>query len=185
MTESELRLQEQIITLRTQRDALLIDLADALTREDALKQKVEELSKKYNDALIHASNAERYQDEQLAAMTQERDELVEQLVYSEQGKRNVSEQLTASQDHEQQLREALEAVKAQRIDGHMFPAVVDMNAWHTKVINALALPHDTTVLDRSNKLYAAQELVLFGLSGSMTPTNCLLDRAAQLRKEAE
>ena len=54
-----------------------------------------------------------------------------------------------------ELRGALESVKAQRIDGFMFPAVVDLNAWHTRVINALAKPDDLSALNDLKAQYEA------------------------------
>ena len=68
----------------------------------------------------------------------------------------LEQQLAAAQARIAELREALESVKAQRIDGFMFPAVVDLNAWHTRVINALAKPDDLSALNDLKARYEAR-----------------------------
>ena len=50
------------------------------------------------------------------------------------------------------LRDALEAVRDQRIEGYVFPAVVDLNAWHSKVINALAATPEQSLAAYRNKV---------------------------------
>lgn len=59
---------------------------------------------------------------------------------------NLQQQLAAALSACKQKDDALLAVKSQHIDGHLFPAVVDMNAWHTKVINALIIQPDDSAL---------------------------------------
>jgi hypothetical protein len=95
-------------------------------------------------------------ESQLAALRNDYLSAERRLTKSLQRSRDLSDQLAASQAREQQLREALESVKAQQIDGYMFPAVVDMSAWHTKVINALSIPYDTSALDQLKVGYELQ-----------------------------
>jgi hypothetical protein len=62
---------------------------------------------------------------------------------------NMVMQLAASQAREAKLREALETVKVDLIDGRLFAAVVDTKSWHHRVLNAIALPTDDTALQEA------------------------------------
>jgi hypothetical protein len=87
----------------------------------------------------------------------------------------MTRQLAASQAREQQLREALknERRSQRRIDHFKMTA------------DALAIPSDTTALDKANKLYAAEYIEGLISKGLITDVKYLQARAAQLRKEAE
>jgi hypothetical protein len=62
-----------------------------------------------------------------------------------------SREAGASQAREAKLREALETVKVDLIDGRLFAAVVDTKSWHPRVLNAIALPTDDTALKEAIK----------------------------------
>jgi hypothetical protein len=100
-----------------------------------------------------------------------------------------SEQLAASQAREASLREALAHIAeywcGNRNDTAMFDACISVIGIAEE---ALATPSDTTALDRSNKLYAAgvlRELCKFAFTHQCNFDLWLLDKAEQLRKEAE
>lgn len=206
MTESELRLQEQIISLQgkveelqTAYDAAHSELARMTAQLGACRGVAEELTKA--SAFDH-SEYKRLRDElkeQLAAMTQERDEL-ERLYGSEFNANNeligvrkeLHDSLTASQSREAALRAALKSLlpvnyctnsHGEKFAMHKGDPLAVQNA--EKI---LALPSDTTALDRSNKLYAAgvlKELSAGAFTHQRSFDLRLLDKAAQLRKEAE
>ncbi len=61
---------------------------------------------------------------------------------------------------------------------------------HDEVIKALSATHDAIALERSNKLYAAEALLIWATEIEMAPVlrrvlEQMRDKAAQLRKEAE
>ncbi len=159
-------------------------MPDAATEITTLRAKVKELTQ---DVLVR--NNLMSQDhklvvslrEQLAAMTQERDHYKEMDALHIQSLGLKSEQLAASQAREQQLREALEFVRYNTGDN----SYANMRA--TK---ALALPSDTTALDRRNKRYAAGVLEEFRkrFSSSYMMQHFIVgqisEKAEQLRKEA-
>jgi len=162
-----------------QRDALLIDLAESLTREDKLKQKVEKLTQEL-DAQVAASteyvNALSFARRDLAAMTQERDVLIAANRASYDGFQAATRLLDESQAREQQFRDLL--CRADCLASEILQEEID---------EILAARNDTTALIRSNKLYAAG--VLSKAIDEIDPTweglEVLRRMAAQLRKEAE
>jgi hypothetical protein len=101
--------------------------------------------------------------------------------------------LAASQAREQRLREAASAAHrtlSYKIGGTYKDGYggSDRDAQSAVALyEALALPSDTTALDRSNKLYAAgvlRELCKFAFTHQCNFDLWLLDKAEQLRKEA-
>ncbi len=168
---------------------------------DTLRDKVEELTQ-------YGVNLDNWNDQlqkQLAAMTQERDALVQRIrdysdttsgcpdvlvsrellsknfptLYREMECRNA---LAASQAREAALREALEF--------YMTPPIGQLNDHHIAAaklgVAALAAPHDTTALDRSNKLYAAGVLENMAKMAPYVDDHVAMlnNRAEHLRKEA-
>jgi hypothetical protein len=130
--------------------------------------------------------------EQLAAMTQERDNLMALTIVNENlPVPRLREQLAASQAREAALREVLEMVAVRIIEGHDFT-----REDQERIDNLLSIPSDTTALDRSNKRYAAglfQEVSdLFAkfdkediyMDAEIAATS-LGNKAEQLRNEAE
>ncbi len=86
---------------------------------------------------LHEEGLEK-QAAEIERLTKQRDELIDKNLAWLNGWNDQQKQIERLTQQRDELVEALRAVKEQRIDGHMFPAVVDMNAWHTKVVNALA-----------------------------------------------
>ncbi len=142
---------------------LLHDAADEI---EALRAKVEELTQERDEWAERCRTGWGNTEvkNQLAAMTQERDgwKAMQDALYYQP--------LAAAQAALQQLRELLLVVPEEHL---CLP-----------IQEALALPHDTNALDRSNKLYAAG--VLERLSPKVDIISCenLLQYAEQLRKEA-
>jgi len=138
----------------------------------------EELSRAYESAGVRAQSYK----EQLAAMTQERDEAIRVLPFireerddNDKAFRHWYSMYLASQSREAALLEALEEIR--RITCATQGALV--------ADEALRIPHDTSALDRS-KRYAAE--VLSKAIDEIDPTweglEVLRHMAAQLRKEA-
>ena len=93
-----------------------------------------------------------------------------------------SREAGASQAREAKLREALETVKVDLIDGRLFAAVVDTKSWHPRVLNAIALPTDDTALKEAIK--QGQREILLKAADWWDQDDNLIPRAhSRARKE--
>jgi len=139
---------------------------------NALRKHVEELTqaeKERTSALLDTTEELEACEEQLAAEQQAKAWLKNEYTVQES-------KLICEQAYSQQLREALRGISS---DNH-----------HSRELRRIALsaPHDTTALDRSNKLYAAAVLEryieIMLKAGCTRAVQKATQEAAQLRKEA-
>jgi chromosome segregation ATPase len=192
-------LNEQVIALAYGCDEKAEQLQTATNAALSLDEKLAAATQERNRFERHAkvlqvekANAvvayERERDK-LAAVTQERDDLQDQVNAERDAKYAIQDKLAASQAYSQQFREALKWLES-ALSSHIKVYGFSQNA-HAILDTCkrtLALPSDTTALDRSNKLYAAgvlRELCKFAFTHQCNFDLWLLDKAEQLRKEAE
>ncbi len=162
------------------------ELLDLCTRQAvdeiiALRAKVKELTQEYEgerDTRLRLSNELHDANEQLAAMTQERNKLQEywDATKAESEQRRIT--ILMGQAREQQLRDGITTIAAAWSSADKYDKLF--------IDGLLSIKSDNSALDRACKLYAAG--VLDCIKNDMPnvfASNVCMNKAEQLRKETE